>query len=72
MYYNFNLNIIVPEDSYFFIGDNRDHSEDSRFWGFVKKDRIRGKAMFIWLSFDWNYMFTPSWIRYNRLGKSVK
>lgn len=41
----------VPKDSYWAMGDNRDFSKDSRFWGFVPKENIRGKAMFVWFSF---------------------
>lgn len=41
----------VPYDSFFCMGDNRDFSADSRYWGFVPKENIRGKAMFVWFSF---------------------
>jgi signal peptidase I len=41
----------VPADKFFCMGDNRDFSKDSRYWGFVPKENIRGKAMFVWFSF---------------------
>lgn len=42
----------VPEGHYFYMGDNRDNSADGRVWGFVPREYIRGKAIFVWLSFD--------------------
>lgn len=42
----------VPEGNYFAMGDNRDHSLDSRYWGFVPRDHIVGKPLLIWWSYD--------------------
>jgi signal peptidase I len=44
--------VTVPTDQYFMMGDNRDNSEDSRYWGFLPASYIKGEALFIYFSFD--------------------
>jgi signal peptidase I len=44
--------ITVPEDKFFMLGDNRENSRDSRYWGFVDYSQLRGKALFIYWSWD--------------------
>ena len=43
--------VVVPEGQYFMMGDNRDNSEDSRYWGFMPREYVKGKALFIYFSF---------------------
>lgn len=44
--------VVVPEGHYFTMGDNRDHSNDSRYWGFVPEDNIVGRAFAVWMHWD--------------------
>lgn len=66
---------VVPEGHYFMMGDNRDNSRDSRYWGFVPERNLVGKAVAKWISFDFDRKesdllptWVPSNIRFERIG----
>jgi signal peptidase I len=60
--------IVVPPGQYFVMGDNRDNSSDSREWGFVPQDYIKGKAMFVWLPLDKDH----GGIRWHEFGRWIR
>ncbi len=64
--------VIVPPESLFVLGDNRDNSQDSRFWGFVNINAVRGEAFIIYFSWDQNGQGPLDKIRWARFGKVIR
>lgn len=67
--------IAVPSGKYFVMGDNRDNSQDSRYWGFVDRSLIKGSPLFIYYSFDRSKLRPLPWlteVRWDRVGNMVR
>ncbi len=60
--------VVVPKGSVFVMGDNRDQSYDSRYWGFVDDSQVKGKAIIIY----WSWDSEDHWVRFGRLGHIVR
>lgn len=66
--HGYELDLIVPEGTYYAVGDNRDNSKDSRTWGFVPEENLVGKAFLVWMHFNWD----NGGVRWNRIGDRIK
>jgi signal peptidase I len=67
--------LVVPERNYFVLGDNRDNSLDSRYWGFVPDSLMKGRPMVIYYSYSPDSSGGLAWltrIRWNRIGERVQ
>lgn len=67
--------IVVPANRYFALGDNREQSLDSRYWGFVEAPRVKGRAVFLYWSYDAETLRPFPWltsVRWERIGDRVR
>jgi len=67
--------VVVPDGKFFTLGDNRDNSEDSRYWGFVSQESVRGRPLVVYYSFEPDVAQPFAWltgIRWARLGDLIR
>ncbi len=67
--------LVVPEENYFVLGDNRDNSLDSRYWGFVADSLVRGQPMVVYYSYDPDGAVKFDWltrVRWKRFGEMIR
>jgi signal peptidase I len=60
--------VLVPRDNYFVMGDNRDHCNDSRFWGLLPRSNVKGTVRNIY----WSWDDETGMVRWNRIGMAIR